>query len=452
MTTGPHPTARILHLSALPVWPLEGKGGMPSLRETLRGHVAAGHHVTLVLPQYQLFELHPRPVSVRQDEGYDVHLAPCRWIPGLLALRRAARRLGGGKDVPFAPRWVLNLLTFLLLTCSLVAVGLRLRYRTRRRFDLVYAHNQYAALAGWILGRIFRVPNVTRLYGTFLADLMTRPLVWLRYPVAAAGYLVPHSLLICCNDGTRGDEVARRLGIDLGRFRFWQNGVDMPALPPDGTRESYARTAPGNLRLGSLWAVCCSRLSYWKRTDRILRALKVARDAGADCQLLVAGDGAERPRLEDIAASLGLEADVVWLGALAHDDIWRLMHLADVFVIANDVTNRCNPLYEAICAGLPVVSVVDPSTADLLKHRENALLADKDEGEAMGRSLAEFCRDPSLRAKLGQAQRPVARRLWNWEERLRVEVADLEELVRSSRAGGNSRSPSKPVRTASSCR
>ena len=49
---------------------------------------------------------------------------------------------------------------------------------------------------------------------------MKRPLVWLRYPTAAAGYLVPHSLLICGNDGTRGDEVARKFGIDLRSFPF----------------------------------------------------------------------------------------------------------------------------------------------------------------------------------------------------------------------------------------
>jgi len=29
---------RILEISALPVWSMDGKGGMPSLRETLRGH------------------------------------------------------------------------------------------------------------------------------------------------------------------------------------------------------------------------------------------------------------------------------------------------------------------------------------------------------------------------------------------------------------------------------
>ena len=113
------------------------------------------------------------------------------------------------------------------------------------------------------------------------------------------------------------------------------------------------------------WALSCSRVSYWKRIDRMIRALQIARDKGADCQLLVAGSGAEEGRLRALAEQLGVEAEVIWLGAVDHDMVWQLMHLADVFMITNDVTNRCNPVYEAICTPLPVVSVIDPSTADL---------------------------------------------------------------------------------------
>jgi len=218
---------RILHLSALPVWPIAGKGGMPSLRETLLGHLRGGHDLTLVLPRYHLFTDGLVALTAPADAGFDVHYAACRWMPAMKALRAGARALGKGGELPYLLRWILNLTTWLLLTASLTAAALKLRYRYRRRlrFDLVYAHNQYAAIAGWIMGRILRVPNVTRLYGTFLADLSRRPLVSLRYPVAAGGFRVPSSLIICGNDGTRGDEVARRLGVDPKRFRFWQNGV-----------------------------------------------------------------------------------------------------------------------------------------------------------------------------------------------------------------------------------
>jgi glycosyltransferase involved in cell wall biosynthesis len=282
---------------------------------------------------------------------------------------------------------------------------------------------------------MWKIPNVTRLYGTFLADLMQKPIVSLRYPTAAAGYLVPSDLLICANDGTRGDEVARKFGVSSQRFRFWQNGVEPPSSPPQTTRDELVARFP-ELRVDSNWAVSCSRLSYWKRIDRMLRALVIVKQAGVNCQLIIAGDGPEKASLQKLADELGVTDAVVWLGAVAHDDIWALMNTADIFLITNDVTNRCNPLYEAAWAVLPVVSVLDPSTEDLLKHGENALLAPKDDTDQLGHLIAEVCSDEDLRKKLAHAQKELSRTFWTWEERMKVEVADLEALVDKDQFSG----------------
>ncbi len=421
---------KILHISALPVWPIDGKGGMPSLRETLLGHVRGGHNVVLVTPKYTILEDKAEIVTTRNDEGYEVHLVPCIWAAALTALRRKARSIGGGKELPYPLRWALNLLLCMLLTVSLIFAALRLRHTRKKTFDLVYAHNQYASVAGWLIGRILRIPNVTRLYGTFLADLMGKPLVWLRYPVAAAGFLVPHSLLICGNDGTRGDEVAKKLKIDILKFRFWQNGVDLPTRPPSTTRGKILERYQGiGLRDESKWILSCSRLSYWKRIDRMLYALKYTCKEGCDCQLLVAGNGAEMEWLSNLAMELDIADSVIWLGAIHHDQIWELMHVADVFMITNDVTNRCNPLFEAMCAGLPIISVVDPSTADLLEHDVNSLVADKQDLQAMGANLGRICKESDLAVRLRSAQKSRASTFWSWTERMDVEVRELEKLV-----------------------
>jgi glycosyltransferase involved in cell wall biosynthesis len=440
---------RILHLSALPVWPIAGKGGMPSLEQTLLGHVRAGHDVVLILPEYHLFSEAPEIIQPPAHAPYQVHIAPCPWMPAILALRAMGRRLGNRKELPFAIRWVLNAVTCVLLTVSLIMEAMRVRRGRRRRFDLVYAHNQYAAMAGLIVAKMLGVPNVTRLYGTFLADLMKKPLVWLRYPVAAAGYLVPHDLLICCNDGTRGDEVARKLRIDQSRFRFWQNGVDLPAEKPSLTRADLLRLFPASgLRPNSSWVLSCSRLSYWKRIDRILHAVRFARDRGCDCQLVVAGDGPERERIRALAAELQLEADVAWLGGVSHDDIWALMNVCDVFMITNDVSNRANPLYEAICAGVSIVTVRDPSTADLVEHEVNGMLADRDNTHELGECLRKVLTDSELACRLRKAQLQKSAGLWSWRERMETEVRELERLVagRSGRHDGPANSMSKENR------
>jgi len=416
----------LLHISALPVWSMDGKGGMPSLRETLKGHIAAGHVIELVLPQYDPFSDDDKRLLVPEAQGFIVHFAPCRWLLPLKKWRVKAR--GKGDSIPYCFRWVLNVSMFLGLTVSLLKQSLKVS-RIGFAPNMVYAHNQYAALAGYLLGRWLKVPNITRLYGTFLADLMDKPLVSLRYPTAAAGYLVPSSLLICANDGTRGDDVARKFGISERRFRFWQNGIEPPYQMPSVSRVDLIGRFGSQLRVESKWLISCSRLSYWKRIDRMLRGLAICRAEGVDCQLVIAGDGPEKASLYDLSEHLGITDHVVWLGAVAHDDIWALMNNADVFMLTNDVTNRCNPLYEAAWAGLPVVSVYDPSTSDLLHHRENALLADKNDVESLGKCLVEICQDDILRERLCKAQKALSKTFWTWEERMRVEVRELEKLI-----------------------
>ena len=421
---------KILHISALPVWSMEGKGGMPSLRETLKGHVAGEHEIELVLPRFDPFSDEVNELILPEEQPFTVHLAPCSWLLLLKKLRNKARCLSNKDSVPYVFRWLLNVFMLLALTVSLSFAAHRVRKKGFKP-DMLYAHNQYAALSGYILSRVWRIPNVTRLYGTFLADLMKKPLVSLRYPTAAAGYLVPSDLLICADDGTRGDEVAQKFGIAEGRFRFWQNGVEPPSTPPKMSRDDLAARFP-DLKQDSRWALSCSRLSYWKRIDRMLRALTVCQHEKVACQLIVAGDGPERAKLMSLAKDLGIADFVVWLGGVAHDDIWALMNTADIFLLTNDVTNRCNPLYEAAWAGLPIVSVVDSSTADLLENRRNALLSAPDDVQALGDHLVELCRDDKLRKQLSVAQKELSKTFWSWDERMRVEVRELERLMAES--------------------
>lgn len=440
---------RILHLSALNLWAMNGNAGMCCLHETLRGHVRAGHSVAIIIPAYDLWDEGRTPLPPPPNDEFEVHFARCRWLPAVKSLRSFCERLGKGPDTPFVLRWCLGWITWTLLTCSLFAATRRLVSRRKRRFDMVYAHCEYAAIAGFLVRLVYRIPNVTRLYGTFVADLMQKPLVSLRYPIAAGGFLVPHNLLICANDGTRGDEVARRLGLDLDRLRFWQDGVDKVPPPSNPSRDAFLRTAPSNLRKEAKWILSCSRLDHWKRVDRILRAAAVCRKSGADCQILIAGLGAAEPELRSLAESLGIAADVVWLGAVPHEKVWDVMYLADAFIITNDVTNRCNPLFEAIRTRLPVVSIIDRSTADLLIDGENALLAARDDADALGQCLTRVCHDARLAETLRSAQGARDELLWTWKERMDVEVRDLAELARRTQQKNGHRAvpSSRPTTT-----
>jgi len=421
---------KILHISSLPLWSMDGKGGMPSLQETLKGHVKAGFEIEIILPEYDLFSNELKPLTVKNNEKFKIHTAQCPWLPLIKKIRQKIIRIHGN-EIPYIYRWIINILVLKLYTLSLVLKALKIRKKFKP--DLVYAHNQYSAAAGFLIGRLWKIPNVTRLYGTFLADLMKKPFVSLRYPTAAAGYLMPCSLLICANDGTRGDKVAQKFRIDPKRFCFWQNGIKPPEKVPDTDRSDFVEKYRDKLRKESIWIISCSRLSSWKRIDRIFYAMKFCLDKKIDCQLILAGDGPEKKSLEKLACDLNISENIIWSGSVEHEKIWALMNCADIFMITNDVTNRCNPLFESVWAGLPVVSVKDPSSSDILLNGINSFLCDKDNVHELGSKLAQLCLDSSLRSEFRKEQKKMAHGFKTWEERMEIESKELEKVILKSR-------------------
>ena len=57
----------------------------------------------------------------------------------------------------------------------------------------------------------------------------------------------------------------------------------------------------------------------------------------------------ERAMPRAFAGELAIGSEAVGLGAMPHERIWNRITVADSFIITNDITNRCNPLCEAIC-------------------------------------------------------------------------------------------------------
>lgn len=417
---------KILHISALPIWSMDGKAGMPSLRETIRGHIRAGISVEIILPQYDLFSTDPNEIIVKNDEDLIIHILNCPWLLFIKALKRKLIKTLKTNELPFVLRWMINFTIFILFSISMFYKGFKVGKKLKP--DIIYAHNQYSSIAGFLLGKAFSAPNITRLYGTFLADLMNRPFVSLRYPTAAAGYLVPSSLIICTNDGTRGDEVAEKFKIPKKRFRFWQNGIQPPLSNPETSREEIIESNH-NLEKKKIWILSCSRLSSWKRIDRMLKGMKLALEKKPDIQLLIAGGGPEKENLTKLVHELEIDGDVAFLGPVSHDRVWGLMNLSDIFMITNDVTNRCNPLFEAAWAGLPVVSVKDPSTFDILSHGKNALLSEKEDIENLGSNILQLASDQDLRKRLQREQQRICDSFYTWEKRMEMETQDIKKLI-----------------------
>lgn len=130
--------------------------------------------------------------------------------------------------------------------------------------------------------------------------------------------------------------------------------------------ESFKRTAvPLDLRSkykphGERILLTVTRLHSYKGVDRMLESLPEILRSVPNVKYLVVGVGPDLPRLQEMTARLGLEAQVSFLGRLAFSEIVKLYSLADLFVLLSreelpDVEGFGLVFLEAAACGLPSV-------------------------------------------------------------------------------------------------
>mgnify|MGYP006279262375 CR=1 FL=1 len=389
----------------------EGRGA-PSFFLSITSFPRAGHELHVVMPG--------PPGRPREEEYHGVHL---HRFPTRVDFMPDVSR---SKVVQHARIFLSYVYWFMRAVPAALAVARRVEP------DAVFGMGALGAVAGrWVAARL-GVPNVTRLFGTSLHQFFGSPFrMGLRYRERRA-FRTPASYVVLHDDGSGGDEVARRLGVDMDRLLFWPNGIEKQAFlkPVDRAR---VRTALGAPAEGSL-VLAVARLHPEKHVERLLRAAPRVLREHPHATFLIVGDGPERASLEREARALGVEASVVFAGTVAQDDLPEVYLSADVFVTASDRTNAGNPLFEAMMAALPVVALNTGRTAEVVTNDVNGVLVELADLPSLGDIIAGLLGDEARRERLGRRARETAdAALPTVEERQAMEVAVVEAAVAESR-------------------
>lgn len=197
--------------------------------------------------------------------------------------------------------------------------------------------------------------------------------------------------IVACSDFLRGILV-QNYGVDGDKVQRIFNAHHGPRFEDVRETKHEARVA---LRLDPapryLLTIC--RLMVWKRVDGIIEALK---GLPSDVRLLVAGDGDMEAEWRALAARLGLEERVVFLGNVPHKDIALYIRAADVFVLNSEYEGLSHTLLEVMNLGTPIVASDVCGNPEVIEDGVNGLLADPRRPETVRAAVARLLDDPAL--------------------------------------------------------
>lgn len=209
-------------------------------------------------------------------------------------------------------------------------------------FDLIDAHYFYPdGVAAVMLGRLFKKPVVITARGTDI-NLIPRYSLPRKQILWAARHA--HGMVTVCN-ALKEEMVG--LGIDAGRITPLRNGVDLQRFQPVDRAAVRA-----SLGMNAFTLLSVGLLEPRKAHDLIISALPKL----PDTQLLIAGSGPERGKLETLARRLNVTQRVKFLGALPQAELRSYYGAADAMVLASSREGWANVLLESMACGTPVVA------------------------------------------------------------------------------------------------
>ena len=368
--------------------------GAPAARvsELAQHWIAAGHEVTVLTG----FPNHPTGVL---DPAYRKPFRRLVWrekFKGVSVIRTWLWPLPNRKT---AER-ILNYSSFFLSACvtgSLVG-----------RPDVVIATSPQllVGLAGWWIAGIKRVPLVFEVRDRWPESLMavgvgSRNSVLHRSLRAIAGFLYQHSGHIVVVTPAVKEHLISEWKVPAAKISVVPNGVETDLFADSGRGEG-----PPELKLAGKFVVSyIGTLGMAQRLETIMDCAAELADEIPQIVFLLAGEGAERKRLLDIAREKDLD-NVRFLPQQAREKIPAIIGASDVCLVllrktALFKTGIPTKMLEYMSCARPVILGVDGYARMLLQDAGAGLYVEPEDSRSLAAAVRKLYKDPELRRTLG---------------------------------------------------
>jgi teichuronic acid biosynthesis glycosyltransferase TuaC len=289
-------------------------------------------------------------------------------------------------------------------------------------FDVIDAEFFYPdGPAAVELGAMFDVPVSIKARGADIHHWGTADAT--RDAVTRAGYAADGTLAV--SEALRADMIA--LGLPGDHITVHRTGIDRHRFHPRDRDEAKAKwgiKGPLVVSVGALIERKCMAV--------VIGA--VQRLPGT--HLLIAGEGPQRPKLEEMIAAAGMEDCIRLLGAVPHDELPSLYAAADVMALASTSEGLANVWVEALASGTPIVVSDAGGAAEVVTRPEAGRIVER-RPDAFATAIRAILADPPERSAVAATANN-----FSWETNTVQLYAHLSGLVRRHRAGDN-----QPVRS-----
>ena len=276
------------------------------------------------------------------------------------------------------------------------------RFLRREPYQIVHTHTSKAGFVGRLAARLAGVPAIVHTVHGFAFHEES--------PIHVRRFYSTLERLASrwCDRIVSVSEFHRAWAIELG---MCQPGKILAI--PNGIAEVGRNREVGLAELrremgasqGDLVILSMARLAADKGLEYLIEAASILPQTERRVQIVIAGDGPERDRLEHLVHHLGVTQRVRFLGF--REDVGDLLAASDLVVLPSLREGLSIALLEAMAAGKPIIASSIGSQREVASHAEMALLVRPADARALSDAIVELSGNEALMARLGRAARAV---------------------------------------------
>lgn len=143
------------------------------------------------------------------------------------------------------------------------------------------------------------------------------------------------------------------------------------------------------------------RLVHQKGHAVLLDAMVNVINKFPDVTLVILGDGPDRAKLEAQARNLRIESHIRWLGAVAQEDVFRMLSVMNIFVMPSLFEGFGLTAAEAMAAELPVVGSRVDGLAEVVEDGVTGYLVEPSDSPALANALIKLLSNPEQAREFG---------------------------------------------------
>ncbi len=166
---------------------------------------------------------------------------------------------------------------------------------------------------------------------------------------------------------------------------------------------------------GELLVVAAGRIEWEKGFSTLVRAIPGLRGAAGPVHVVIAGRGTEAPRLQALAAELGVTDCLDLPGWLSRRDLAALYAAADAVVVPSRYEPSGLVAREAQAAGASVVVTGVGGLAETVRHGETGLVIGVGDVHGLRDAVLRLVADPTGARAMGRAAAAGVKG-WTWAD------------------------------------